>query len=105
MSAKICVRIATRAMTQVAAAIPNPDTPATPDHPRNSAPDAIRPGVLELADGAVRAPVGPGLGVEIDHESVGRLHRLYLQSGIRTRDDAGHMRRVDPTDELRLPRC
>ncbi|MFJ9710281.1 glucarate dehydratase family protein [Streptomyces sp. NPDC101234] len=96
--------ISLAAMTHVAAAIPNLDHSCDTHYPWNSADDVIVPGVLELKDGAVRVPTGPGLGVELDHEALDRLHRLYLESGMRTRDDTGYMRRVDPTYELRLPR-
>ncbi|MFF7984894.1 glucarate dehydratase family protein [Streptomyces sp. NPDC007901] len=96
--------ISLAAMTHVAAAIPNLDHSCDTHYPWNSADDVIRPGVLEFADGAVRVPTGPGLGVELDHEALDRLHRLYLESGVRTRDDTGYMRRVDPSYELRLPR-
>ncbi|MEU1166522.1 glucarate dehydratase family protein [Streptomyces sp. NPDC005921] len=96
--------ISLAAMTHVAAAIPNLDHSCDTHYPWNSADDVIRPGVLEFTDGAVRVPTGPGLGVELDHEALDRLHRLYLESGVRTRDDTGYMRRVDPSYELRLPR-
>ncbi|MFK0106806.1 glucarate dehydratase family protein [Streptomyces sp. NPDC091217] len=96
--------ISLAAMTHVAAAIPNLDHSCDTHYPWNSADDVIVPGVLELKDGAVRVPTGPGLGVELDHEALDRLHRLYLESGMRTRDDTGYMRRMDPTYELRLPR-
>ncbi|MFG2942607.1 glucarate dehydratase family protein [Streptomyces sp. NPDC048282] len=96
--------ISLAAMTHVAAAIPNLDHSCDTHYPWNSADDVIRPGVLEFADGAVRVPTGPGLGVELDHEALDRLHRLYLESGVRTRDDTGYMRRVDPSYEPRLPR-
>ncbi|MFI6252768.1 glucarate dehydratase family protein [Streptomyces sp. NPDC051016] len=96
--------ISLAAMTHVAAAIPNLDHSCDTHYPWNSADDVIRPGVLEFTDGAVRVPTGPGLGVELDHEALHRLHRLYLESGVRTRDDTGYMRRVDPSYELRLPR-
>ncbi|MFI2204870.1 hypothetical protein ACH47Z_29600 [Streptomyces sp. NPDC020192] len=33
-----------------------------------------------------------------------RLHRLYLDSGVRGRDDTGCTHRVRPEYELRLPR-
>ncbi|MEU2420638.1 hypothetical protein ABZ619_06270 [Streptomyces sp. NPDC007851] len=42
--------------------------------------------------------------MELNHEVLDRLHRLYLESGIRTRDDTGYLRRVDPGYELRLHR-
>ncbi|MGW5652840.1 glucarate dehydratase family protein [Streptomyces humi] len=96
--------ISLAAMTHVAAAIPNLDHSCDTHYPWNGADDVIRPGVLEFRDGEVRVPTGPGLGVELDHEVLDRLHRLYLESGMRTRDDTGYMRRVDPGYELRLPR-
>jgi hypothetical protein len=33
-----------------------------------------------------------------------RLHRLYRESGVRSRDDTRYMRRIHPEYELRLPR-
>jgi glucarate dehydratase len=52
----------------------------------------------------VAVPTGPGLGVELDHDALQRLHRLYVDSGVRSRDDTGYMRRVRPEYELKLPR-
>lgn len=96
--------ISLAAMTHVAAAIPNLDHSCDTHYPWNSADDVIVPGVLELRDGAVRVPTGPGLGVELDHDALDRLHRLYVDSGVRSRDDTGYMRRIHPEYELRLPR-
>ncbi|MFF4910287.1 enolase C-terminal domain-like protein [Streptomyces sp. NPDC001260] len=96
--------ISLAAMTHVAAAIPNLDHSCDTHYPWNSADDVIRPGVLEFRDGEVAVPEGPGLGVELDHEALERLHRLYVESGVRTRDDTGYMRRIQPDYELRLPR-
>lgn len=59
-------------------------------------------GHLALRDGAVQVPTGPGPVVELDHDALDRLHRLYLDSGPRSRDDTGSMRRIDPEYELRL---
>ena len=58
--------------------------------------DVIAPGTLAFEGGAVAVPTGPGLGVELDEESLERLHRLYLDCGLRKRDDTGYMRSVDP---------
>ncbi|MFD8308707.1 hypothetical protein ACFV29_41280 [Streptomyces sp. NPDC059690] len=55
-------------------------------------------------DGEVVVPEGPGPGVELDQEALRRLHRLYVESGVRGRDDTGSMRRIQPDYELRLPR-
>ncbi|MFJ9588415.1 glucarate dehydratase family protein [Streptomyces acidicola] len=96
--------ISLAAMTHVAATIPNLDHSCDTHYPWNSADDVIIPGALELRDGAVSVPTGPGLGVELDHEALDRLHRLYLDSGMRGRDDTGYMRRFQPDYELRLPR-
>ncbi|MFE6619810.1 glucarate dehydratase family protein [Streptomyces sp. NPDC057740] len=96
--------ISLAAMTHVAAAIPNLDHSCDTHYPWNSADDVIVPGVLELRDGAVEVPTGPGLGVELDHDALDRLHRLYVESGVRSRDDTGYMRRIQPEYELRLPR-
>ncbi|MBE8471859.1 glucarate dehydratase family protein [Streptomyces justiciae] len=96
--------ISLAAMTHVAAAIPNLDHSCDTHYPWNSADDVVRPGILELRDGEVKVPTGPGLGVELDLDALDRLHRLYLDSGVRTRDDTGYMRRFDPTYELKLPR-
>ncbi|MBW8821269.1 MAG: glucarate dehydratase, partial [Streptomyces sp.] len=96
--------ISLAAMTHVAAAIPNLDHSCDTHYPWNSADDIILPGVLEFRDGEVKVPTGPGLGVELDHEALARLHRLYLDSGVRSRDDTGYMQRFQPDYELRLPR-
>ncbi|MET8081893.1 glucarate dehydratase family protein [Streptomyces sp. NPDC005303] len=96
--------ISLAAMTHVAAAIPNLDHSCDTHYPWNSADDVILPGVLEFRDGEVKVPTGPGLGVELDHAALERLHRLYVDSGVRSRDDTGYMRRFRPDYELRLPR-
>jgi glucarate dehydratase len=96
--------ISLAAMTHVAAAIPNLDHSCDTHYPWNSADDVILPGVLEFRDGEVKVPTGPGLGVELDHAALDRLHHLYIDSGVRSRDDTGYMRRFQPDYELRLPR-
>ncbi|WP_328431028.1 glucarate dehydratase family protein [Streptomyces sp. NBC_00453] len=96
--------ISLAAMTHVAAAIPNLDHSCDTHYPWNSADDVVLPGVLEFRDGEVAVPTGPGLGVDLDHDALDRLHRLYLDSGMRSRDDTGYMQRIHPEYELRLPR-
>ncbi|MCX5335572.1 glucarate dehydratase family protein [Streptomyces sp. NBC_00140] len=96
--------ISLAAMTHVAAAIPNLDHSCDTHYPWNFADDVIVPGVLELRDGHVEVPTGPGLGVELNHDALDRLHHLYVDSGVRSRDDTGYMQRFDPSYELRLPR-
>ncbi|KPI22159.1 Glucarate dehydratase [Actinobacteria bacterium OK074] len=96
--------ISLAAMTHVAAAIPNLDHSCDTHYPWNHADDVIVPGVLELRDGAIKVPTGPGLGVELDHDVLDRLHRRYVASGVRSRDDTGYMQRFEPDYELKLPR-
>lgn len=61
-------------------------------------------GKLPIVDGAVAVPEGPGLGVELDRDALGRLHERYRRCGIRARDDRGQMRRYEPGWTGELPR-
>jgi glucarate dehydratase len=65
--------------------------------------DVVRPGALEFKDGAVAVPRAPGLGVELDEAALERLHLLYLDCGLRRRDDTGYMRRLQPGYMPRQP--
>jgi glucarate dehydratase len=58
--------------------------------------DVIVDGVLTFVDGEVAVPSGPGLGVELDPDALGRLHEQYVRSGIRRRDDTTYFRTVHP---------
>lgn len=84
------------AMTHVAAATPNLGYACDTHYPWNHEDDVVRPGVLRFTDGGVPVPTGPGLGVELDHEVLDRLHRAYLEARRETRDDTGYMRRFTP---------
>ncbi|WP_042430359.1 glucarate dehydratase family protein [Streptacidiphilus anmyonensis] len=66
--------------------------------------DVVRPGALAFEGGSVAVPRAPGLGVELDRDALARLHRQYLDCGLRDRDDTGYMRRVDPSYRLVQPR-
>ncbi|MFJ9180576.1 glucarate dehydratase family protein [Streptomyces sp. NPDC102360] len=96
--------ISLAAMTHVAAALPRLDHSCDTHYPWNSGSDIIEPGVLKLENGEVRVPTGPGLGVTLDTDALERMHRRYLDSGIRDRDDSGYMRRVHPDHRPGLPR-
>ncbi|MBV9124334.1 MAG: mandelate racemase [Planctomycetes bacterium] len=43
--------------------------------------DVIAGGLLPYEDGCIRVPTGPGLGVELDREKVGRYAELYRRLG------------------------
>ncbi|MEU1126605.1 glucarate dehydratase family protein [Streptomyces sp. NPDC005899] len=95
--------ISLAAMTHLAAATPNL-TYACDTHWPWKTEEVVVPGALTLADGAVRVPKGPGLGVEIDRDALARLHEQYIACGLRNRDDTGYMRRIDPSYERKTPR-
>jgi glucarate dehydratase len=87
--------ISLAAMTHLAAATPLL-TYACDTHSPWQVEDVIEPGTITIRDGAIRVPDGPGLGVSLDEDAVGRLHEQYVRCGIRHRDDATAMRAVDP---------
>jgi glucarate dehydratase len=66
--------------------------------------DVVQPGVLSFVDGAVRVPSTPGLGVELDLDSLARLAEQYEKCGFDTRDDITPMRAVDPSWDPVIPR-
>lgn len=96
--------ISLAAMTHVAASLPRLDHSCDTHYPWNADSDIVEPGALKLENGAVRVPTGPGLGVTLDRDALERMHRVYLESGIRDRDDSGYMRRVQPDFRPGLPR-
>ncbi|CAG7658128.1 glucarate dehydratase family protein [Actinacidiphila bryophytorum] len=95
--------ISLAAMTHLAAATPNL-TYACDTHWPWKSEEVVVPGALEFADGAVRVPTAPGLGVELDRDALARLHEQYVRCGLRERDDTGYMQRIDPSYERRSPR-
>ncbi|MBT0772779.1 glucarate dehydratase [Kineosporia sp. J2-2] len=89
--------ISLAAMVHLAAATPNLDYTCDTHWPwKDPEDDVIVPGAIGFENGAVKVPVKPGLGVELDRDALARLHQQYLDSGIRNRDDTGYMRRVNP---------
>jgi glucarate dehydratase len=97
--------ISLAAMVHLAAATPNLDYACDTHWPwKDPGEDVIKDGVLAFKDGAVQVPTAPGLGVEIDRDALERLHRQYLECGIRSRDDTGYMQRLHPGYELQSPR-
>ena len=58
--------------------------------------DIIVGGNLPIKDGMMSVPSGPGLGVELDREKLAVAHARYVKSGMRSRNDANLMRRLEP---------
>lgn len=51
---------------------------------------------LAIKDGHIQVPSGPGLGVEVDRDTLARAHEVFRKCGMRDRDDAATMRMIDP---------
>jgi glucarate dehydratase len=95
--------ISLAAMVHLAGATPNL-TYACDTHWPWKTEEVVKDGVLRFVDGSVPVPTTPGLGVEIDEDSLAALHEQYITCGIRDRDDTGYMKSVDPAFELASPR-
>jgi glucarate dehydratase len=95
--------ISLAAMTHLAAAVPNL-TYACDTHYPWQADEVIAGGKLQFEDGALPVPPGPGLGVELDHAALERLHAQYLQAGLEYRDDEREMQKVEPGWKRSIPR-
>lgn len=97
--------ISLAAMVHLASTTPNLDYACDTHWPwKREDEDIVLPGPLTFREGSVAVPTAPGLGVELDPDALERLHRQYLDSGIRERDDTGYMRRIQPGYQLRSPR-
>jgi glucarate dehydratase len=95
--------ISLAAMVHLAGATPNL-TYACDTHWPWKTEEVVKPGVLEIRDGAVAVPTTPGLGVELDDDALDALHEQYLRCGIRDRDDTGYMQSINPGYAATSPR-
>lgn len=97
--------ISLMAMAHVAAAVPNLDYACDTHYPWQ-APDeeVIKGGKVPIVDGCVQITRASGLGLELDHGQLGKLHDQYLSCGIRQRDDVKQMQRYQPDWKAVKPR-
>jgi glucarate dehydratase len=95
--------ISLAAMTHLAAAVPNLTYACDTHYPWQSE-EIIVGGKLKFEDGALAVPAGPGLGVELDHAQLERMHQQYLDSGLKFRDDEIEMQKVEPGWKYVRPR-
>ncbi len=95
--------ISLAAMTHLAAAVPNL-TYACDTHYPWQAEEIIVGGKLQFEDGALTVPTAPGLGVELDHAQLERMHAQYLACGLKHRDDEIEMQKVEPGWKYVRPR-
>jgi glucarate dehydratase len=97
--------ISLAAMTHLASATPNLDYACDTHWPwKRRDEDVVVDGALKWADGGVAVPTAPGLGVELDREKLARLHKQYLDCGIRKRDDTTYMKKFKPEFSPHIPR-
>jgi glucarate dehydratase len=95
--------ISLAAMTHVAATIGDLRYACDTHRPWQVEDVIIRP--HEFTGGFLDVSDEPGLGVELDRAALERLHRRWLDSDVRDRDDDAAMRRCDPRWETpTLPR-
>lgn len=66
--------------------------------------EVIKGGKLPIVDGCVKITRAPGLGLELDHDQLGKLHDQYLTCGIRQRDDVKQMQRYTSEWKIVKPR-
>ena len=95
--------ISLAAMTHLAAAVPNLTYACDTHYPWQEE-EVIVGGKLHFEQGALRVPSAPGLGVELDHSELARMHAQYLACGLGHRDDEVEMQKVDPHWKYVQPR-
>ncbi|MEW2299387.1 glucarate dehydratase family protein [Streptomyces sp. NPDC006655] len=88
--------ISLAAMTHVAATVPDLHHACDSHYPWQT--EDVLTERLTFDAGRVTVPDAPGLGVELDHEKLRRLHRRWLDDDgtLRDRDDAAAMRVAEP---------
>lgn len=97
--------ISLAAMTHLAAATPRLTYACDTHWPwKRPDEDVVDPTPLRFGEGRLAVPTAPGLGVELDRDALARLHRQYLDCGLRDRDDTGYMRRFEPSFSTETPR-
>ena len=75
--------ISLAAMAQLAAAVPNLNYACDTHWPWKTE-DVVAGQPFSFSNGALRVPDGPGLGVELDRDALGRLHEQYSPAACAT---------------------
>ncbi|KPI40546.1 putative glucarate dehydratase [Cyphellophora attinorum] len=97
--------ISLAAMTHLASATTNLDFACDTHWPwKRRDEDVVIEGALKWSNGGVIVPTAPGLGIELDREKLARLHKQYLECGLRKRDDTTYMKRFQPDFSAQIPR-
>jgi glucarate dehydratase len=97
--------ISLAAMTHLASATPNLDYACDTHWPwKRRDEDVIVDGVIKWADGGVNVPTASGLGVELDRGRLAKLHKQYVDCGLKKRDDTTYMKKFQPDFSAAIPR-
>ncbi|HWR12702.1 MAG TPA: enolase C-terminal domain-like protein [Rectinemataceae bacterium] len=89
------IGISLTAMAHLGCAVPQIAFAVDTHYPWQSD-EVIVGGRIRFDDGALSVSDEPGLGIELDHQALEKLHRNYLRCGIKDRDDEIEMRKVSP---------
>jgi glucarate dehydratase len=85
------------AMIHLAASIPELTLASDTHYPwLVESTDIIEGPKLAIKDGQMAVPPGPGLGVTIDQDKLARAGETYMKCGMKGRNDATLMKRLDP---------
>ena len=95
--------ISLAAMTHLGVTLPNLAYACDTHYPWQED-EVIEGGKLQIRDGQLAPPPGPGLGVKLDRAALAQLHQNFLDCGIRHRDDASEMRKHQSDFNSQRPR-
>ncbi|WP_371155839.1 enolase C-terminal domain-like protein [Jannaschia sp. 2305UL9-9] len=95
--------ISMAAMCHVAAATPNLRFDVDTHYPW-SRHDVVKGGRAAFADGKLDVPAGPGVGVDLDRDSLTELASLYDTIMMQDRDDTEEMKKYIPDYVRQVPR-
>lgn len=97
--------ISLMAMTHLAASVTNLTYACDTHYPwQEDDEEVIAGGKVQIRGGCVQLTDRPGIGVDLDHGQVKKLHELFLSIDIRQRDDVRQMRKYKPDWKQLKPR-
>ena len=97
--------ISLMAMTHLAASVTNLTYACDTHYPwQEDDEEVIAGGKVQIRGGCVQLTDRPGIGVDLDHGQVKKLHELFLSIDIRQRDDVRQMRKYKPDWKQLQPR-
>jgi glucarate dehydratase len=97
--------ISLMAMSHVAASVRNLTYACDTHYPWQEEDEEVaQGGKVPIVDGCVKIGDAPGLGLELDHAQLAKLHELFNSIDIRSRDDVRQMRKYQPDWKQVKPR-